>query len=171
MTPIMAQTQVKGRARTMTLLLNKFWRSWRAEYLTSLRESHHTTASNSQNVKKGDIVLVHDDTPQAGWKLVIIEEVITGHDGHIRAVNIRTSSGRTNRPIRRLYLLEITSKADTEPVNSDVTSIQENSNLSSQQNSPQIQLQRPSHKTSGYESPCKSFRMDQCSTWPPRGCR
>ena len=59
-------------------------------------------------------------------------------DIRIRAVNIRTSSGRTNRPISRLYPLEITSKADAEPVDSDVTSIQENSNPSSQQNS-QIQ--------------------------------
>ena len=130
-----SNSEVKGRARAMTLLLNRFWRRWRAEYLTSLREFHRTTGSNSQNVKKGDIVLVHDDTPQAGWKLAIIEEVITGHDGHIRAVDIRTSSGRTNRPISRLYSLEITSKADTEPVDSDVTSIQENSNPSSQQNS------------------------------------
>ena len=140
-----SNSQVKGRAGTMTLLLNRFWRRWRAEYLTSLREFHRTTGNNSQNVKKGDIVLVHDDTPRAGWKLAIIEEVITGHDGHIRAVNIRTSSGRTNRPISRLYPLEINSEADTEHVNADVTSIQENSNPSSQQNS-QIQDIRPTRQ-------------------------
>ena len=134
-----SNVEVKGRARIMTVLLNRFWRRWRAEYLTLLREYHRATGSSTQIVKKGDIVLVHDDSPRAGWKLAVIEEVISGHDGHIRAVNIRTSNGRTNRPISRLYPFEITSETGTEPVHSGVASTQENSNSSSQQNSPQIQ--------------------------------
>ena len=129
----------KGRARTMIMFLTRFWRRWRAEYLTSFRECHRITGRNTQIVKKGDIVLVHDDSPRAGLKLVVIEEVVTVHDGHIRTVNIRTSNRRTNRPISRLYPLKITSETDTEPVNSGVASTQENSNSSSQQNSPQIQ--------------------------------
>ena len=35
---------------------------WRHEYLTSLREFHKTTAINKQSIKKGEVVLVHDDT-------------------------------------------------------------------------------------------------------------
>ena len=74
------------------------------------------SSCDSQNVKQGEIVLVHDDTPIASWKLAVIEDVVTRHDGHIRAVNIRTNNGRTNRPISKLYLLEITSEIDAEPV-------------------------------------------------------
>ena len=39
----------------------------------------------------------------------MIEDVTRGSDGLIRAANIRTKSGRTNRPIARLYPLEVCS--------------------------------------------------------------
>ena len=38
-----------------------------------------------------------------------VEELSFGGDGLVRAVNIRTSSGKTNRPITKLYPLEINS--------------------------------------------------------------
>ena len=64
----------------------------------------------------------------------MIEDVITGHDGLIRAVNIRTNSGRrTNRPISRLYPLEITNKTNAEPVNSDATDTQNKLDFESNQ--------------------------------------
>ena len=37
----------------------------------------------------------------------MIEELISGNDGLIRAAKLRTASGRTNRPITRLYPLEV----------------------------------------------------------------
>ena len=142
-----SNSEGKRRARTITVLLNNFWRRWRTEYLTSLREFHRATGNNSQTVKKGEIVLVHDDTPRASWKLAVIEDVITGHDGLIRAVNIRTSSGRTNRPISRLYPLEITSKTDVEPVNSDATNSRDKlDSESNQQNTSQPQDIRPTRQ-------------------------
>ena len=50
----------------------------------------------------GDIVLVHNDTPRTMWKLAVIEELIRGNDGLVRAANIRTATGR---PIARLVPL------------------------------------------------------------------
>ena len=119
----MEDNEVKKRAKTRTLFLNHFWRRWRTEYLISLREFHPTTGNNAQLIKKGDIVLVHNDGPRAYWKLTVTEDVIVGHDGLFRAVSICTSSGRTNRPVSRLYPLEITSKTDPdlELVGSDTT--------------------------------------------------
>ena len=38
----------------------------------------------------------------------MIEDTISGEDGLVRAANIRTSTGRTNRPITKLYPLEVT---------------------------------------------------------------
>ena len=59
-------------------------------------------------MKVGDIVLIHDDTPRVQWKLAVIEGVNKEADGLIRSANVRTSTGRTNRPIARLYPLEVT---------------------------------------------------------------
>ena len=40
--------------------------------------------------------------------MAVIESLIRGADGLVRAANIRTSSGRTNRPITKLHPLKIT---------------------------------------------------------------
>ena len=65
------------------------------------------TGTNLQTVKVGDIVLIHDDTPRMQWRLAMIEEVIGGLDGLVRAARIRTSSGKTNRLLAKLFPLEI----------------------------------------------------------------
>ena len=67
-----------------------------------------TTGNNHQAVKVGDVVLIHDDTARVNWRMAVIESVNKGADGMIRSANIRTSTGRTNRPIARLYPLELT---------------------------------------------------------------
>ena len=73
-----------------------------------LRESHKASGNNNQTIKVGDIVLIHDDIPRINWRLAMIEELITGNDGLTRAAILRTASGQTNRPIARLYPLEVT---------------------------------------------------------------
>ena len=42
----------------------------------------------------------------------VIENLIKGKDEHVRAAEVRTSSGRTNQPINQLYLLEISCEKD-----------------------------------------------------------
>jgi len=64
---------------------------------------------NAQQVKIGDIVLVHHDTARVNWRLAVVESLNNGADGMIRSANIRTTSGKTNRPIARLYPLEVNS--------------------------------------------------------------
>jgi len=56
------------------------------------------------------VVVVHDDTPHINWQLAVVEDTITGEDGLVRAANIRTSFGRTNCPIIKLYPLEVTAE-------------------------------------------------------------
>ena len=99
------QTRVVQHAQ----VLQHFQRRWKREYLTSLRELHRTTGRNEQCIKVGDIVLVHDDIPRAKWKMAVVEQLIQGKDGYTRAANIRYSGGRTNRPIAKLYPLEVSS--------------------------------------------------------------
>lgn len=105
--------EVDRRAKRQALTLQHFQRRWRDEYLTSLREFHQATGKNKQTIKVGDVVLVHDDTPRTMWKPAVIEELIRGNDGLVRAANIRTATGKTNRPIARLVPLEVSSSTTT----------------------------------------------------------
>ena len=41
--------------------------------------------------------------------MAVIEELMKGKDGLVRAAKIRTAQGRTNRPIARLIPLEVSS--------------------------------------------------------------
>ena len=107
---------LRKRAKTQALLMKDFWVRWKQEYLTSLREFHRTTGRNDQNVNVGDLVLVHDDIPRVHWKLAVITEVVKGKDGLIRSAVIRTTNGVTNRPITKLYPMEITATVPTESV-------------------------------------------------------
>ena len=101
------------RARAQAVVIRNFWTRWKREYLTALRETHLTAGNNEQRVRVRDIVLVHDDTPRIKWKLAVIEGLNKGSDGLIRSANIRTANGKTNRPIARLYPLEVTAAEPT----------------------------------------------------------
>ena len=100
-------TTITKRARRMALLLQHFRNRWKNEYLTSLREFHQTTGKNKQTINIGDVVLVHDDKPRIKWKLAVIENLTEGKDGYVRSADIRTTNGKTNRPIAKLYPLEV----------------------------------------------------------------
>ena len=59
-------------------------------------------------------MLVHDDTPGVSWEMLVIEELIKGNDDLVRAANIRTAAGRTNRAITRLVPLEVSCMLSTD---------------------------------------------------------
>ena len=100
-------SDVRQRVTAQAHVLERFWNRWRHEYLTSLREFHRTTGTNEQSIKTGDVVLVYDEGPRSSWKLAVIEDLIRGGDGLVRAAHIRTSTGYTNRPVSKLYPLEV----------------------------------------------------------------
>lgn len=100
--------QMRAMVDRQGVLLQHFQSQWKKEYLTALREYHRTTGKNEQTVNVGDVVQIHDDVPRSQWRLAVIEEVNRGDDGYIRSVTVRTTNGKTNRPIARLYPLEVT---------------------------------------------------------------
>ena len=109
-------SELRRRAKAQAIVMEHFWSRWKHEYLTTLREAHRTTGDNMQQVRVGDVVQVHDDTKRVNWRLAVIEAVHKGADGLIRSADIRTATGKTNRPIARLYPLEVSSAE--KPVNS-----------------------------------------------------
>ena len=109
-------SQLNKRMKHLANVLNHFWKRWRSEYLSELRESHcyiAKKAARSSNVKEGDIVIVHDDSlPRGLWKLGRIQEVFTGCDGLPRSALVRVATRDRQhtllkRPIQLLYPLEI----------------------------------------------------------------
>ena len=100
-------SQIRKRARVQAVILGDFKKRWCHEYLTSLREYHKASGNNQRRVKKGDVVIVHDDTPRATWKMAVVEDLIVGKDSLVRAATIRTANGTTTRPITKLYPMEL----------------------------------------------------------------
>ena len=54
----LSDSLLRRKVKIQALLLKHFWTR---EYLTSLREFHHTTGNNKQQIGIGDVVLIHDD--------------------------------------------------------------------------------------------------------------
>ena len=100
-------------------LLDKFWNTWREEYLLSLRERTQSQIQSkriqsSHFPTAGDIVLVKDDIPRGCWKLAKVVSLVSSRDGEMRSAKVQLPSGRViGRPFNLLYPLEITENVDT----------------------------------------------------------
>ena len=101
-----------NQAKYHESLMRTFWRCWRKEYLTNLCEFHNSKKAKrpltGSKIEVGDVVLVHDNLPRNQWKLAIVNSLIPGRDGLVRAVRLRMSNGNElQRPIEKLYPLEV----------------------------------------------------------------
>lgn len=101
-------TEANKRYSHKVTLIEHFGNRWRMEYLTGLREFHHVARVQSAHVKIGSVVQIIDNSPIMMWKLAVIEDLITGNDGVVRAVKLHTTYGLiTTIPIVKLVPLEI----------------------------------------------------------------
>lgn len=114
-------------------VLNHFWKRWRTEYLSNLREVHAHSAKRSKTTKDshisvGDIVVIKDEQlPHGQWKLGVVQSLLTGQDGQTRAATVKLpSQGRQHsvlrRPVQSLYPLEIHGEAHVNEPSSDSSS-------------------------------------------------
>ena len=104
---------VRREAKVQSILLQHFMSKWKHEYLTSLREFYRPSRTSGQQVNVGDIVLLHDDCPWINWKMAVVKNLVKGNDGLVRSVNIWTKNGVTNRPVSKLYPLELSEDVST----------------------------------------------------------
>ena len=91
-------------------ILEYFWNRWQHEYLSELRE--YQNCRNKVPLKQ---VLIHEKLPRNRWKIGVITARYIGKDGYIRGCNARvlTKAAKINylnRPVNKLYPLEIQSK-------------------------------------------------------------
>lgn len=82
-------------------LHQRIWKRWQLEYLHTLQQRLKWNTS-SQNLKIGDMVLVHQPTPPLTWPLARIEGVSPGADGVVRVVHLKTSHGSLTRPVHKV---------------------------------------------------------------------
>ena len=101
---------VVRRTRLVNTVIEHFWKRWEREYLLELRENHKIlTKKGKADIQTGDVVLIHEDEIKRNkWKLGRIEAIIPGNDGVIREAKIRTAQGHVQRPLQKLFPLEVT---------------------------------------------------------------
>lgn len=82
------------RRAHMGNLIEHFWKRWKHEYLLELRESHRlkSRGNSSRTVSVGDVVVIHDDTARATWRLGRIEELVKGDDNQARGAKVRITN-------------------------------------------------------------------------------
>ena len=68
----LSSTDLNKRAKHLCNVMNHFWRTWKNEYLTELRDSHRPSAKSTKPtpIAVGYIVFVHDkERPRGFWRL------------------------------------------------------------------------------------------------------
>ena len=113
-------TNSRKDAQALSVLLQHFVSRWRHDYLKSLREFYRpSNKRGGEQVKVGDVVLVHDDCARINWKMAVVESLITSKDNGVCSAYIRTRNGVTNRPVTKLYPLEVTDRSDVKLIHKE----------------------------------------------------
>ncbi|XP_040066562.2 uncharacterized protein LOC120840217, partial [Ixodes scapularis] len=105
--PVSTRGDDTRRWRHRQRLLNQFWGRWQKEYLLQLRSAHRATETRTNDLRDGDLVLVHENkTPRLMWSMGRIEQVQRGRDNHVRSCLVRLPGGVTlRRPVQLLFPL------------------------------------------------------------------
>ena len=101
---------LRKRAKYLKRCKDAMWRRWTDEYLRGLREQHRLKhQGNQSDVVVGDVMLVKDDERnREKWKMGIVDGLITGRDGIVRAARMKTATGSyLERALQQLYPLEL----------------------------------------------------------------
>lgn len=100
-------------------LKNRIQSRFRREYIGHLVE--HKKCNQSSTINIGDIVLVEDGNKKRYlWPMGRILEVMTSSDGIARVARIKTKNGCINRPLQRLYPLEMSQSSSKPEICKDI---------------------------------------------------
>lgn len=100
--------------RSSQTYLNEFWKHWANHYLLLLRERNdqfkNSRRAANKDPQKGDVVVMVDTTKKrSAWQIAVVERLIRGNDGKIRAAQIKIPNGtRLIRPVVLLAPLNLT---------------------------------------------------------------
>ena len=104
---IEVDTKLSKRAKYTSTILEHWWKRWRDDYLTELREYHKLKSrKRSVDPKVEDIVLIADDKlKRSEWREGRITELIVSKDDKVRSAALITKNKGTilRRPISKLF--------------------------------------------------------------------
>ena len=119
------------RWRHMNKIIKRFWRKWQKEYLINLRESQKmNTSKKSLKINVGDVVSIFEEgLKRRHWKVGKVLRIIRGKDDVIRGAvvqifNEKNGKETINRPLQKLYPLEITPERDNDEPPSDTNDVE-----------------------------------------------
>ncbi|XP_028416184.1 uncharacterized protein LOC114539807 [Dendronephthya gigantea] len=107
------KNELLKREKYLKNVLKHFWKRWKLEYLTQLREQHQPSKKDGPKIKVGDVVLIQEDNvKRLNWPIAVIESLLKGRDGNARAATVRmfNKAGKlatTRRAVQRLYPVEV----------------------------------------------------------------
>ncbi|XP_049885438.1 uncharacterized protein LOC126380224 [Pectinophora gossypiella] len=100
-----ADLNARAQWKRANVLADMFWRRWLRQYLPTLQRRQKWTL-DSPPVRIGDVVVISDgNLPRNMWPKGIVKKVYPGSDGHIRVVDVRTSTGVLRRPVVKIIVL------------------------------------------------------------------
>ena len=96
-------------------LLDQFLKQWRRDYLLNLRESHSLKAKSGGHelIQVGDVVVLKNDTSKhIFWRLAVVNELLKGSDGKVRAAVVKLGNPRgghklLRRSVKHLFPIEV----------------------------------------------------------------
>lgn len=87
-------------------LHQRLWSRWHLEYLHTLQQRVKWNTP-VDNLKIGDLVLIHQSTPPLTWPLARIIGVTPGKDKVVRVVHLKTAQGTLTRPAVKVFPLPV----------------------------------------------------------------
>ncbi|XP_057660737.1 uncharacterized protein LOC130896573 [Diorhabda carinulata] len=79
-----------------------FWKRWSVDYLNRL-QNRPKWLKTYENLQTNDLVLLKEENvPPLNWPMARIIEAISGPDGKVRVVRLKTKTGETTRAITKL---------------------------------------------------------------------
>ena len=103
------QSDLRKRARYPQRCKDVLWSRWSSEYLKALRERHNLNhKTREMKLTVGEVVLIKGEERNRGrWKIGVVDKLIPGTDGVVRAVRLRAGNFFLERPEQHLYPLEL----------------------------------------------------------------
>ena len=96
------------------------WNSWTREYIRAFRKRHASNTGNKPDTPQvREVVIIKGEEKNRGkWKLEIVEYLIAGRDGLVRAAILHARKSHLERPVQHLYPLQLScDRATKEPEN------------------------------------------------------
>ena len=93
--------EVSRHANYLKILLRHFWKRWRLECLSELREHHPYLSEKSTavppSVQNEDVVIIKEDNVARNlWILARVEELIVSEDCHVRGAVVPVATELTS---------------------------------------------------------------------------